>query len=246
VLGNSQRVELRHIQEQLTGTVGAKASTSSGYSTRDMLYVVMEQCKCAEKKDVFVRDVTCAPEPMAVLCTDQQLFDMSRFCCDSYDFCILGIDPTFNLGEFSVTPTVYKHLLVYNPRTSHSPLLLGPILVHYHKHFRSYNYFLSTLVGLKREIADINAVGTDGEKNLVDAVLRNFPHVAHVRCFRHLQQNIELHLRNERSTLRIFLVGNEADGTYHEGRFSGDCCDISTFDAKLEILKTKWNQLEKT
>jgi len=106
-------------------------------------------------------------------------------------------------------------------------------------------------VGLKREIADINAVGTDEEKNLVDAVLRNFPQVAHVRCFRHLQQNIELHLRNEHFPLttikqytRDIFGWNEADGTYHEGLV--DCCDISTFDAKLEVLKTKWDQLEKT
>ena len=56
-----------------------------------MLYVVMEQCKSVEKSDVFVQDVTCAPEP---ICTNQQLNDIKRFCCDSFNFTILGIDPT--------------------------------------------------------------------------------------------------------------------------------------------------------
>ena len=170
-----------------------EGSINSACGTKDMLYVVMEQCKNAEKCDVFVQDVTCAPEPMSVLCTQQQLNDIERFCCDPFDCSIF--DPTFNLGEFNVTPTVYRHMLLKNVKTGKSPLLLGPMFVHYRKHFRSYNYFLSTLIGLKPEIYAVKATGTDGEKNLVEALLRNFPQAAHIRCFRHLQQNIEMHLR---------------------------------------------------
>jgi len=81
-------------------------------NTRDMLYIVMEQFMCAEKHEKFVQDATCAPEPMAVLTTDQQLNGLVRFCCQPFEFGVLGIDPTFNLGEFSVTPVVYRHLLV--------------------------------------------------------------------------------------------------------------------------------------
>ena len=81
-----------------------------------MLYVVMEQCKSAEKVDIFVQDTTCAPEPMVVLCTEYQLSDVASFCCDPFCFSILGIDPTFNLGEFSVTLTVYRHLLLHDPK----------------------------------------------------------------------------------------------------------------------------------
>ena len=51
-------------------------------------------------------------EPMAVFCNEQQLLDIKRFCCDPFNFGILGTDPTFNLGEFSVTAIVYQHLLL--------------------------------------------------------------------------------------------------------------------------------------
>ena len=169
---------------------------SSGVSlheTRDMLYVVMEQCKWAEKGDKFVQDVTCAPKPMAVLCNEQQISDIEWFFCNSFHFCILEIDPTFNLGDFSVTVTVYKHLLLHNS-SGQCPLMLGPMLVHYRKKFWNYNYFLSTVIGLNQQIACVKAVGTDGEKNLADAALLNSFQAAHVRCFRHLQQNIEMHL----------------------------------------------------
>ena len=182
--------EPRHIiwklkQQKILNLLGNDSANVR--DTRDMLYVVMQQCKSAEKVDIFVQDVTCAPEPMAVLCNEQQLCDIERFCCDPFNFGILGIDPTFNLGEFSVIAIVYQHLLLQSSRTGHSPLMLGPLLVHYRKEYRSYNYFLSTLCALNRKVAAVKAVGTDGEKNLVDAVLHNFHQAAHIRCFRHLQ-----------------------------------------------------------
>ena len=45
---------------------GTSCPASKGKG-RDLLFVVMEQCKSAEKKERFVQEVTCAPEPMAVL-----------------------------------------------------------------------------------------------------------------------------------------------------------------------------------
>jgi hypothetical protein len=36
---------------------------------RDILFVTMEQCKLAQKGTRFVQEVTCAPEPMAILAT---------------------------------------------------------------------------------------------------------------------------------------------------------------------------------
>ena len=83
---------------------------------------VMLQCNNTEKTDRFVQEVMCAPEPMAVLCLEQQ------FCCDPHNFSVLG---TYCLAEFSVTPTVYRHLLLEHHKTKKSPLFVGPVLVHY-------------------------------------------------------------------------------------------------------------------
>ena len=73
-----------------------------------------------------------------------------------------------------MTPTVYRHLLLEHHKTKKSPLFLGPVLVHYRKEFRNYNFFLSTLVGSHRVLDHILAVGTDGESALVDAVKHQF------------------------------------------------------------------------
>ena len=110
--------------------------------------------------------------------------------------------------------------------------MIGPMLVHYRKEFRSYNYFFSTVIGLNRQIAYVKVVGTDGEKNLADAALHNFSQAAHVCCFRHLQQNIEMHLRDEqfpadrdeqfpadivKEYTHDIFGWSEINGVYHEG-----------------------------
>lgn len=236
-------------QKEFEAGLGPRMPICSPSVTRDMLFVIMEQCKYAEKEHRFVQDVTCAPEPMAVLCTDQQLLDINRFCCDPFRFCIFGVDPTFNLGDFSVTPTVYRHLLLEDPKTSQSPLLLGPMLVHYHKHFRSYHYFFSTLVGLNPKVSAIQATGTDGEKCLVDALAHSFPHACQLQCFRHLQQNVESHLRDRqfpqcfvKKYVHDIFGYTDPDGIYHEGLV--DCCDDKAYDDLLASMEVVWNERE--
>ena len=48
------------------------------------------------------------------------------------------------------------------------------MLVHYRKEFHNYNYFFSTMIGLKQDVISVKAIGTDGEKALVDAAQQNF------------------------------------------------------------------------
>ena len=62
-----------------------------------------EQAKNVEL--AFVRKVECAPEPVMHLINEKQLEDIENFCTNEVKFGIFQIDPTFNLGEFSVTTT---------------------------------------------------------------------------------------------------------------------------------------------
>ena len=133
-----------------------------------MLFVVMEQCKNALKNDRFIQDVVCAPEPMAVLATKQQLVYMKQFWCDPYHFSIFSVDPTFNLREFSITPTVFKNVLAEDTKTHNSPIELGPLLYTITRHF-AHTIFFSTLIELRASLrSSIQAIGTNGEKALAE------------------------------------------------------------------------------
>ena len=91
----------------------------------------MEKCKCkCKSKDGFIREVVGAPEPVAFLASERQLEDIELYRAQEGSFSILGVDATFNLGDFSVTPTTYRPLKIYNVRTGKPPVFLGPLLVH--------------------------------------------------------------------------------------------------------------------
>ena len=238
------RKQARNIKyhNRLTGAGGTQG--------RDILYIMMEQCKAADsKQNRFVQEVTCAPEPMAILASSQQLLDIERFCCSTTQFSIMGIDPTFNLGEFSVTPIVYQHLLVVGRQSGQSPWMLGPILVHYKKEFRNYNFFLSALIGLQHTLTNVRAVGTDGELNLIQAIHQQFTNALHLRCFRHLQGNIERHLQAYKipqtyvsQYIYDIFGSDDLHGTHHEGLVDSE--NQEEFFERLEMLQPIWKRRE--
>ena len=92
--------------------------------------------------------VNAAPFPMMLLAFDYTLDDLVRFCTAS-TFTVFGVDPTCNLGNFDVTVTTYRHLLLeyqLNP-SGKSPTMIGPIFIHVQKDFAAYHFFASSLVG---------------------------------------------------------------------------------------------------
>ena len=209
----------------------------------------MLQCKSSVPGKEFVRSVVAAPEPMAVLATDQQLNDMVRFLTNPVEFAIMGVDPTFNFGDFNVTPIVYRNLLLEHRTKGYSLLMLGPILVHQQKKFCSYNYFTSTLIGLKPSLRNILAFGTDGESELIKAFTTNFPNTIHLRCFRHFRANLSSKLKDlavpssiaDEFLLEIF--SKTEDGIHTEGIVDAE--DLVAFQGKLEALQEKWDDRER-
>ena len=157
----------------------------------DALLSVMVMCKESQGKDTdpFVHVVTSAPEPMSVLCTNAQLFDIQRFCTDSIHFSPISVDPTFDLGDFCVTVISYRNLMLKKMRTKKNPVMLGPMMVHRRKLFSTYHFFASSLVSLNPSIAQLRSFGTDGEECLYSAFAAQFPFATHLRCFLHFCDN---------------------------------------------------------
>ena len=81
----------------------------------------------------FVRKVELAPEPVTYLMNEKQLEDIEKFCTNEVKFGVFQIDPTFNLGEFSVTTTQYEHLLLVNRIRGQPPVMTRPIMIHLKK-----------------------------------------------------------------------------------------------------------------
>ena len=101
-------------------------------SKRKMLYFQL-CCDGSGTEDPFIWLVSGAPEPMTVLSFDWLLQDVDRFC-GGEEHAILSVDPTFNLGDFDVTVTTYRHLMLINSHGSH-PVMIGPMFIHQRKKF---------------------------------------------------------------------------------------------------------------
>ena len=193
--------------------------------------------------EAFIRSVEAAPEPMCVLSTDQQLYNMERFCTQSPS----SVLPTFNLGDFYVTPTTFHNLLVKNRQGCH-PIISGPILIYRTKEFEPFHYFASTLVRLNPNIMNLKSFGTDGESQLIKAFQVVFPHAVHLRCSNHLRQNVKdkLHaLAIPQNLWKEFLsdiFGQQVGTQYEKGLVDSESPEV--FKNALARLESRWNNLE--
>ena len=187
--------------------------------------------------------VTGAPEPMTVLAYDWSLEDIQRFCTQQ-QCTVLSVDPTFNLGDFDVTVTTYRHLLLKNA-SGHHPVMIGPVFVHQRKRFETYHFFASALTGLKPSLTQLRSFGTDGEK-LSNAFGTVFSQAVHLRCFLHFRGNLEAKLR-EYGIPKHIQVEFLRDVFGDPSKCEDGLVDAETddFDAIVDSLETVWNEREK-
>lgn len=216
---------------------------------KDKLYSVMLMAAQESGDEKFTRGIAAWPEPICVLGCDYQFKDIARFCCREHEAYPLGLDTTFNLGEFYVTPTSYKNLLLYNVRDGKPPLFIGPTLVHMTRGYSAYCHLASKLKEEEPDIGDIRSLVTDGEAGLLKALKVFYPHAVKLRCTKHFKENVKdklkaLTITGEDATFFISAVFGcyLADGIYTEGLI--DSSDDETFDALLSSVEEIWNEKE--
>ena len=214
------------------------------FGKKDDLSEVMKRCKSERKGEEFVREVVGAPEPRCVLANKRQINDIISFCCvDRPNNSILGVVPTFNLGEFYVTFTVYRHLALADRNGMH-PLFLGPSLVHHRKLYSSYKHLPQVLGNIDPATKLIKAFGTDDEVNLYTALKDEWSEADHLSCFIHMKRNIERKLRDlgvKGGAVTKFIVeifGNDSE----KGILDAD--SALDFDARLLSLEEVWDERE--
>ena len=211
----------------------------------DPVLELMELCKSQTYKpeSVFVRDVTSSPELSVFLASEQQLLDVKRFCTNPKEFCVLGVDATFNVGQYYLTLTTYRNLLLSNKAGCH-PVFLGPALIHQRRLFDSYFQLPSGMLKYCSDLKNLLAYGSDGEKNITDSFDTCFSGAKHLLCDLHMKDNIKSKLFN-------LDIGPDVSKTYMEDIFGVqighvkkiglvDSLSEDSFDQNLTSLKDDW------
>ena len=196
----------------------------------------------------FIRTVNFDTGPSYVLVTDHQLQNLVRFCTNPGAVCVMGIDPTFNLGKSYVTVTTFTHSHVMNKSTSKSPTFFGPMFVQTEKNYNAYYSFFSTLMKMEPQLMNVTAVGTDGEQAIAKALRAVFSEkTLHLRCFIHMKDNIRRKLtdlllpESVREVIVCDIFGTQQGTTYIKGILN--VTDHKEFDRSLS-LREKWDELE--
>ena len=159
---------------------------------KDEFAAVLQKCKVDNDKP-FIHCVQAIPEPACIIATNHQLKQMKVNCTDE-NFRIVTVDPTFNLGEFYVTPMIFMpkdvcknaHWAASNlsrTSTNTSDIELFKLLL------------LCNSAILQPRLRHVCAIGTDGEQALHDAMLGTFTKAVPLRCFRHFRDNLIRKLR---------------------------------------------------
>ena len=182
-----------------------------------------------------IRSINQTPDSsMVVIGSDDQI-NLLRKCCVR-DKAVLNIDPTFNLGPFEVTSLTFKNTLLrknHNTDGNSSPIILGPAMIHTKKDRKTYEQFFFILGQLCPELKQTGLIiGTDGEQALFQAAKSQLKVINHLRCFRHVRQNIQS------------IAG---DGQYwtailgtHNTRGLVDCADAPAMEQSITALQSQW------
>ena len=158
--------------------------------------IKMSRLEASDKKP-FIRRVQVTPEPSCIVASDRQLNDLVRFCTTQFlPASVLCIDTTFNIGNFFVTPTTYKHKILVDRQYGKEPTLLGPTMIHMQTKAESYKFFASSLVSLDDELTNILAIGSDRDVALRKGFSSFFPISTQLCCKGHLEQHIRRKMRD--------------------------------------------------
>ena len=219
----------------------------------DSMWMLLERAKREEecsKEGSFIRKCSIHPDFIVVLANDRQLKEIGQFCTNTKEFCVLGIDPTFNVFKenISLTVTSYRNLRLECKATGQPPVFLGPMMLHQKKDWRTYSKFAYHLVNTKPELESVLACGTDGETALIDGFSRNFRYAVYLRCFIHVKDNIkrELTLRGIKADDKRRIMDEIFGKTDGSIKYCGlvDCDSEAEFRSKLEQLRSSWDERE--
>ena len=170
------------------------------------------------------------------LATDTQIHLMEQFCTGE-SAGIVGIDMTYNIGQYFVTPTTIRHPLLIHTISKVEPTLLGPTLIHTEHNQHSYRHFASSLVNLNPKLKNISFLGSDRALETVNGFKIHMPSLQHIVCMKHLKDNVESYLKSKLCDAEYNRVHYDIFTTLL------DCNTETEFKDVLEDLLSTWDSI---
>ena len=167
-LYNTRHSAKKSVTEIRVGEDSVAKEVKNDRITLNSVWTLLERAKREEEissEAVFICECTIHPDLFVVLANDRQLQQVGQFCTNFNEFCVFGVDLTFNIFDknISLTVTTYRNLRLVNETTGKPPVFIGPLLIHQHKDWKTYSKFAHALTTENPTLEGILACGTDGE-----------------------------------------------------------------------------------
>ena len=201
-----------------------------------------------DEKEKFIQGVAVEDNcPIITLFTKDQLTDISKFCTNedgqNSPFCA---DMTYDIGNYYVVVTTYRHLQLLSRESNTEPILIGPIMICTKKNRETYQHLFQKITNVCPELRNtMKAYGSDGESALIKALELEFPFALGFLCRTHIARNIEHKIKSDLHLSNCFyttVVKDVFGDKQHQGLVN--CNNRAEFDLNLSKLKVKWDRLE--
>ena len=172
------------------------------------------------------------------LATEFQLKLLDAFCTQQNQSCVLGVDMTYNCGDYYVTPTTLQHPYLLHTRTLVEPMIIGPTFIHTEHSQKVYQIFGADLINCNANLSNMQYLGSDRALEIYKAFKVFMPNLKLMLCRKHVEDNLETYLKSKR--LPSASVQDVLNDIFLE---LCSALDESHFDEMLETLKEKWDML---
>lgn len=203
-------------------------SREKGKLSKDDIYNLIQ---LAHHLDGFVAEITVYPDLLTIFALPEIMDTFIELLQSNADSPVcLVYDTTFNLGDFYVSPLVFRHVLFES-----TPWIPLAFLIHDRKlqkcHNRLFEFLAERVPILKtKKIPFI----TDREPALTKAVERFFPNIQVLHCWNHLKRDFKEELRKlgaDPSEIGVYLS---------DWRKMAQSEDESQFQESYKLLTAKW------
>lgn len=188
------------VRAKMTAVKRQKLGNSTGQYQVNFADGILQALNLLQTDD-FVKSVVSnkGTPPTIILYLTSQIEYIRQLCCDRPNGSILTFDTTFNMTKgLYVTTSVFKHAFLLSRRTGEEPIFMGPLCLHGSLSTETYGTFMDHLARvLHRGGTDQLVIGSDNDAALRSAIRQAFPNSPLVLCTRHVQDNVERHLRQE-------------------------------------------------
>lgn len=186
------------------------------------------------------------PADLWVLGTDVMYVDIGKFTsCEQLSHPI-SIDPTFDMGQFEVTPVVYRHVFLTSKRTGNNSIFLGPTMIHHRKDFQTYKVLSLTCVAACKGLEKCRGHITDGETALEMPWKSDLPKATSLRCVKHFEGNCKAELYKtgiwEKKSQKFFL--DRVFGVHGKEEGIVDAEDKKEVKQTLQSLRDDFDEKE--